>query len=100
VPNLLEFAVGGNPLVADATNATVLGLPVSSSQFAIQYLLRNPPGSVTAQFQSSLDLLNWSNISPTAVNVLQDFASNSVYQALFPVQFAPQFYRLGYGITN
>jgi hypothetical protein len=100
VPNLLEFAVGGNPLVADATNTTVVGSLFFPSQFSLKYLLRNPPGSVTAQFQSSGDLLNWSNTSPAAVNVLQNFEANSVYQALFPVRFAPQFFRLWYGVTN
>jgi hypothetical protein len=100
VPNLLEFAVGGNPLVADATNPTVRGSQVSHGQFAFQYLLRNPPGGVTAQFLSSGDLVNWSNTSPAAVNVLQNFGPNSVYQALFPVQFALQFFRLSYGVTN
>jgi hypothetical protein len=100
VPNLLEYAVGGNPLVAGATNATVQGWLFSPSQFSLRYLLRNPPNSVTAQFQSSGDLLNWSNTSPAAVNVLQNFGANSVYQALFPVQFSPQFFRLWYGVTN
>jgi hypothetical protein len=100
VPNLLEFAVGGNPLAPDATNATLSGLPYSSSQFAFQYLLRNPPGSVAAQFQSSLNLLNWSNASPAAVNVLQNSGANSRYQALFPVLSLPHFFRLWYGLTN
>jgi len=100
VPNLLEFAVGGNPLVADATNAAVRGLPFSASQFAVQYLLRNPPSSVSMQFQSSGNLMNWSNTSPAEVNVLQNLGANSVYQAVFPAKSAPLFFRLWYGVTN
>jgi hypothetical protein len=100
VPNFLEFAVGGDPLAADATNATVRGQPFSSSQFAFQYLLRNPPGSIAAQFQSSGDLLSWSNTSPAAVTVLQNYGGNSLAQALFPVQLAPHFFRLWYAVTN
>jgi len=100
VPNLLEFAVGGNPLVADATNAALRALSFSSSQFALQYSLRNPPGGITTQFQSSGNFLNWSNVSPASVNVVHVFPANSTYQALFPVQLEPQFFRLWYGLTN
>jgi hypothetical protein len=100
VPNLLEFAVGGNPLVSDATNVVVRGLSFSAAQFAIQYLQRNPPGSIGVQFQSSGDLLNWSNTAPAAATSLQNFGGSSLYQAVFPLQITPQFFRIRYSLTN
>jgi hypothetical protein len=100
VPNLLEFAVGGNPLVADATNAVVRGAAFSASQFAIQFQERTALGNVARQFQSSGDLLNWANTPPAAVNLLQNSGGNSIYQALFPFQLTPQFFRIQYSVTN
>ena len=100
VPNLLEYAVGGKPLAADATNAAVAGLRFSASQFAVQFRQRNPAGSVTAQFQSSGNLLNWTNTLPAAVNVLQYDSDSSLYQALFPLKSLSQFFRIQYSVTN
>jgi len=100
VPNLLEFAVGGNPWVADATNAVVSAAKFSASQFAIQFHERNALGNVARQFQSSGDLFNWTNTTPAAVNVLQNFGASSLLQAQFPFQLAPQFFRIQYSVTN
>jgi hypothetical protein len=100
VPNLLEFAVGGDPLAADATNAVVRGVQVSPDQFALQFQERNSLGDVVRQFQISGDLANWSNIAPASLNVLQNFGTSSLHQALFPLLIAPQFFRIKYALTN
>jgi hypothetical protein len=100
VPNLLEFATGGNPSVADATNAAVKGVLSGGNQFAFQFQERNSLGDVGRQFQSSGNLLGWSNTTPASVNVLQNFGVNSLYQALFPMLHALQFFRIQYAMTN
>jgi len=100
VPNLLEFAAGGNPLAPDATNAMVRGLWLLANQFAFQFQERASLGNVSRQFQSSGDLINWTNTTPAAVKALQNFGGSSLYQALFPVQPAPQFFRIQYSLTN
>jgi hypothetical protein len=100
VPNLLEFAVVGNPLVADATNAIVRGLKSGTNQFVFQFQERNNLGNVARQFQLSSNLLNWTNGTPVSVNVLQNLGSASVYQAFFPLQPAAQFFRVSYNLTN
>src|ERR1039458_8946141 len=99
VPNLLEFAVGGNPFIADATNAVVKGSQ-SAGQFQFQFQERNAPGDVARQFQSSGDLLNWTNTTPLSVSVLQNFGVSSLYSAAFPMQIAPQYFRIRYTLTN
>lgn len=99
VPNLLEFSTGGNPLAADGTNATVRGLNISN-QFVFQFQERNSLGNVARQFQSSSDLLNWTNATPVSVNVLQNFGASSRLRAAFPFQVNPQFFRLRYSVTN
>jgi hypothetical protein len=100
VPNLLEFAVGGNPLVSDANNAAVTASQISTDQFAIQFQERNSLGNVVRQFQNSPDLLNWSNVAPVSVAPLHDLGRTTIYQAVFPLQPSLQFFRLGYTIAN
>ena len=99
VPNLLEFTVGGNPLAADATNAVVQGSQFAG-QFQFQFQERNALGDVARQFQSSDDLLNWTNTTPLSVSVLQNFGASSLYQAAFPMQITPQYFRIRYAVTN
>lgn len=100
VPNLLEFACGGNPLGADGTNALVRGLKGGTNQFVLRYQERNNLGNVARQFQSSADLVNWTNLAPAAINALQNLGTASACQALFPLPMRLQFFRLTYGVTN
>ena len=100
VPNLLEFVTGGNPFVADATNAAVKAFALSGGQFAFQFQERSSPGNVARQFESSSDLLAWSNISPAQLNIMQTNGGNRIYQALFPALNQSQFFRILYAVTN
>ena len=100
VPNLLEFAAGGNPLVANATNAAVKGVLLGGSQLGFQFQERNVLGNVVRQFQSSGDLLSWTNALPASVNALQNFGTSSLYQAVFPMQVTAQYFRIRYSVTN
>jgi len=99
VPNLLEFAVGGNPWIADATNAVLRGFS-SGGQWSLQFQERNALGNVARQFQGSGNLTSWSNIVPTSVTWLKNDGADSLYQATFPRQASPEFLRLWYGVTN
>jgi hypothetical protein len=99
VPNLLEFADGGNPLLSDATNAAVTGFYLGG-QMLFQFHERNALGNVQRQFQSSGDLLDWTNVAPASVNLLQNLGVSSLYEAAFPLQTVPQFFRICYSITN
>ncbi len=100
VPNLLEFAVGGNPFFSDATNAAVQGLLSVSNQFVFQFHERNKLGDIVRQFQSSGDLLDWTNTAPTAVNLVQNLGVSSLYQAIFPMQKVAHYFRIGYSMAN
>jgi hypothetical protein len=100
VPNLLEFAVGGNPSVTDATNAAVKNISLPAGQFAFQFQERSALGNVARQFQSSPDLLSWTNTIPLQLNLVQTNGNNLIYQAVFPVQNIRQFFRIQYSLTN
>jgi hypothetical protein len=100
VPNLLEFAVGGNPLVADATNAAVKKILQFGGQFAFQFQERASLGNVARQFLSSPDLLSWNIATPAQLNTVQTNGNNFIYQAAFPLQNLLQFFRIQYSVTN
>ena len=100
VPNLLEFSVGGNPSVADATNAVVKGMLSGGGQFVFQFQERNALGNVGRQFQAAGDLVNWTNVTPAAVNAVQNYGGSALFQATFPLQLNPQFFRRRYSVTN
>jgi hypothetical protein len=100
VLNLQEFAVGGNPLVADATNAAMSAVFLAGNQVAVQYQARNQMGDVSLQFQTSPDLINWTNVTPVVINQLTNLGTISINRAVFPHQTPMLFYRLDYGLTN
>ena len=90
VPNLLEFALGLNPTIADPS-----GLPVATqvgSLFTLTYD-RTEPSAVAYEVQTSTDLTNPS--SWTATGVTQGTpAANGVTAATVPVGTGPRFLRL------
>jgi F5/8 type C domain len=96
VPNLLEFAVGGNPLVSDATNAVASASQISAGQFAIRFQERDSLGDVQRQFEASPDLLQWLTATPLQINVLSNLGSVSIKQAVFPIHPGTTFYRISY----
>jgi hypothetical protein len=100
VINLQEFAVGGNPLVKDATNAAMTGVLLPGNLVGVKYQVTNNLGDISLQYQASSDLLHWTNITPTALNVVTNRGTISIDEATFPQQATPQYFRLNYGLTN
>jgi len=100
VVNLQEYAVGGNPLVKDATNAIMHGFILSSNQIGVSYQVTNVLGDISLQYQASADLIHWTNVTPTSVSVLTNKASILTDEAVFPQQPPLKYYRLNYGLTN
>jgi hypothetical protein len=100
VVNLLEFVVGGNPMVPDATNAVMAGISLPGNQIAVQFQERNHLGEVTRGFVASPDFTTWTNVTPVSVTLVQTLGNISTYQAVFPVQKAPLYYRLNYSLSN
>ena len=99
MPNLLEYAVGGNPLVPDATNA-MLQAAASGVRFYFQFQERSALGNVARQFQSSTDLLTWTNLASLPLTTIRTNGDILTYQATVPAQSFPQFFRVQYRLTN
>jgi hypothetical protein len=67
---------------------------------AIQFRERDPLGDVTRAFESSEDLIHWSEIAPTEINLETNSNGVSVLQAVFPIQQSRTFYRIHYHLEN
>jgi hypothetical protein len=94
VPNLLEFAVGGNPLAPDASNAQLQPVAATPGSFAFRYRERKNLGDVQRNFERSAELLNWNSITPSSVTNLNDLGDSWVRQATFPATNAALFFRV------
>jgi hypothetical protein len=96
VPNIVEFAVGGNPLISDASFAQLQAIPVSSGQFAFEYHQRKNLGDVTAVIENSTNLINWSVLDPQSVTNVSDLGNAWLLRANIPARTAPGYFRIQY----
>jgi hypothetical protein len=94
VPNLVEFAVGGNPLVPDAALAKLQPIPAASGQFAFCYRLRKNLGDVTCVIEHSTNLVDWNEIQPLSATNISDLGDAWLYQANFPAQDPSEYFRI------
>ncbi len=99
-PNLLEFATGGNPLVADATNVLVQASTLPGQTFALKFRERASLGDVRRQFQTTPNFLNWTNTTPLLLTTQQNLGSLLWLQASFPARPNQVFFRIQYSQTN
>ncbi len=100
VPNLLEFAVGGNPLAPDATNAVVAGKLAAGNQFDFEFQERHALVNVVRQFEVSDDLIHWTESAPASVTQIQDLGDHSRWRATFPVNGVAQYFRVRYDLSR
>lgn len=95
-PNLLEFAMGGQPLVADAENLKLQSASTSPNQFAFHFRQRKDLGGLTRQFLLSSDLAAWTPIAPLNVSTDQDFGEVIQLLATMSAPPQPSFFRVSF----
>jgi hypothetical protein len=100
VANLMEFVVDASPFFPDATNAVVRSAWSPTEGVVVQFQKRQSLGDVVRQFQSSSDLVVWSNAVPTQLKTVQTNGGRYLYQAVFPAEVPRQFFRLQYQAGN
>jgi hypothetical protein len=96
VPNLVEFAVGGNPLAPDSAFAVLQPLSVNQGTLTLQFRERKNLGDVQRTVQTSSDLRTWTEVMPAALTNVADLGEAWLRQAAFPLQGTPIFFRLSY----
>jgi hypothetical protein len=95
-PNLLEFAMGGSPLVMDAALFNLQSPSCSPAQFGFRFRQTKDLGDVSRQFERSIDLLGWNVINPLTLSTAQDLGTVNLLQATFAVTNTQAFYRVSF----
>jgi hypothetical protein len=94
--NLLEFAMAGSPLVADASNFKLATATAPSGQFAFRFRQAKDLAGVTRQFLQSTNLDSWSPVIPLSVSTAQDLGTLNVLQATFLAPPQQSFFRVNF----
>ena len=94
--NLLEFAMGGNPLQADATNCAIQSVTAAAGQFKLRFRERTGLSGLTRRFLLSTNLAAWTPATPLGVTPVQNLGDIQLLEALFTAPAAQSYYRLGY----
>ena len=100
VRNLAEFAMGGNPFVADGAAMALQSGSAPAGSFAFSFRERKDLGDVQRSFESSTDLLNWSAVTPSNLVILQSLPDTYLRAAVFPLQPAGAYFRLRFSTPS
>ncbi|MGA4579829.1 hypothetical protein [Limisphaera sp. VF-2] len=98
--NLLEFILGTDPRVPEPPPASPVAGDLSSTH--VHWLLRESSAlaGVSRRFESSPDLHAWSPVEPTSIRLLQRTNGLDLWEATFPVETSPRYFRLQYELTE
>jgi len=100
VANLAEFAMGGNPLLADGSTMALQVLTSPPGAFAFSFRERQNLGGVQRQFESSTNLVNWVEVVPSSLIILSNLPNVYVRGAVFPAQDAAAYFRLRFFLPS
>ena len=100
VLNLAEFAMGGDPLVANPAIG-LLGLwSAAPGSFAFTFRERKDLGDVQRQFESSTNLVNWAEVTPSNLVIVSNLPDVYLRGAVFPAPDAAAYFRLNYSVPS
>jgi hypothetical protein len=99
-PNLVEFAMGGSPFVADAANMVLQPLNSPPDSFAFTFRERKNLGDVQRRFESSTDLVSWAEVTPSNLVTLSNMPDVYLRAAVFPARDAAAFFRLRFSVQS
>jgi hypothetical protein len=99
VPNLVEFAMGGNPFVSDASVAALQMVTAEPGAFAFTFRERKSLGDVQRRFETSTNLVYWEEVSPASLLTVANLPDVYVREAVFPAQNAVSFFRVKFSLS-
>jgi hypothetical protein len=94
-PNLAEYWLGSDPLVADQT-PPVRVLNFAAGQFTLRVAERKNAAALGRSFSYSTNLRNWTPITPASLTTVEDAGAVVVRDATFPASASKGFYRISY----
>ncbi len=93
VPNLAEFALGGNPLSPDGS-LLALQSAASASAFTLTFRERKNLDEVQYRFETSTNLVTWTEVTPSSLVTVGNLPDVYLRAAVFPIQPQVSFFRL------
>lgn len=92
--NLLEFAVGGDPLNGDPSLAQLQCAAPDPGWLMVTFRERKNLGDVQRFFEASPDLVDWTEVVPSQVMTMADLGEAWLREAAFPMGDEISFLRL------
>jgi hypothetical protein len=100
VPNLVEFAVGGNPFVSDGSLAALQPMPAAPGTFVFRFRERKNLGDVQRSFEYSSDMVNWTQVTPASLTNVADLGDVWLREVTFATPDGIAFFRLKFTQTS
>jgi hypothetical protein len=100
VANLAEFAMGGDPLVANPSIGLLGIWAAAPGSFAFTFRERKSLGDVQRLFESSSNLANWVEVTPSSLVTLSNLPDVYLRSAVFPAQVAAAYFRLRFSVQS
>jgi hypothetical protein len=94
--NLVEFGMGGDPVVSDGAYCLLKPVSAGPNVFAFRYRERKDLGDVQRTFEVSSDLQNWSEISPASLTNVSDSGVAWLKEAVFAKTPEAKYYRVAF----
>lgn len=94
--NLLEFAAAGDPWATDPEAGRLAGAGVRQGTFQWVFRERKRMAGVERFIESSEDLVEWSEVIPAPVSLVEDHGEWCLYRVDLPLQRETRFLRAGY----
>ena len=94
--NLLEFAMGGDPWLADTSNLNLQNPSASPGQFKFFFRQRKDLVGIAREFRQSTNLILWLPVSPLNLSTAQDFGEVILLEATFNAPVWQTFFRVNF----
>jgi hypothetical protein len=99
--NLLEFAMGGSPKLADpATAFQLVSVRRDGDLLYFRFRQRRDLVGIVREIQTSPDLATWSPIGPAQVVLAGQDGASDLLEAVFPVGALPAYFRIQFRQTQ
>ena len=100
VLNLTEFAMGGDPLLADGSTLALQPLASPPGTFAFTFRERKNLGDVQRRFESSTNLVNWAEVTPSSLVTVSNLPDVYLRGAVFSAPDVAAYFRLRFSVQS
>lgn len=100
VLNLTEFAMCGDPLLANGPTLALQPLASPPGTFAFTFRERKNLGDVQRRFESSTNLVNWAEVTPSSLVAVSNLPDMYLRGAVFSAPDVAAYFRLRFSVQS